>query len=75
MTNKKPIKLLAPTVRELTSALQQLPPDAIITESEAGNYIGINIQHEQHHWDDDGYGNPVDYEIAKFDFYSLDEDY
>lgn len=73
--NKKLIKLLAPTVRELIDALQQLPPDAIITESEAGDYIGIHIQHEQHHWDDDGDGNPVDYEFAKFDFYSLDEAY
>ena len=73
--SKKLIKLLAPTVRELISALQQLPPDAIITESEVGNYIGINIQREHHHWDDDGDGNQVDYDIAEFSFYSLDEDY
>lgn len=73
--NKKPIKLLAPTVREFINALQQLPPDAIITDPEAGNHIGITIQSEHHHWDDDGEGNTVDYDIAKFYFYSLDSDY
>lgn len=72
---KKNIKLLAPTVRELIEALKQFPPNAIITESEIGNYLGMNIEYELHHWDDDGDGNPVDYEFAKFDFYSLDEDY
>ena len=71
----KPIKLLSPTVKELISALRQLPPDAIITESDVGNFIGINIESEHHHWDDDGDGNPVDYKIAKFSFYSLDSDY
>lgn len=74
MTDKL-IKLRYPTVKELINALQQLPPDAIITEDEIGIYIAINIQYEHHHWDDDGDGNPVDYEIANFSFYSLDSDY
>lgn len=73
--NEKPIKLLVPTVREFINALQQLPPNAIITESDVGNFIGINITYENHHWDDDGDGNPVDYEIANLSFYSLDEYY
>lgn len=71
----KQIRLNAPTVGELVTALQQLPPDAFITESDVGNHIGITIQSEHHHWDDDGDGNSVDYDIAEFSFYSLDTDY
>ena len=74
MTDKL-IKLQAPSVKELINALQQLPPDAIITESDVGDFIGIVIESENHHWDDDGEGNPVDYKIAKFSFYSIDSDY
>lgn len=71
----KPIKLLSPTVKELISALRQLPPNAIITEPDIGDFIGLNIKSEKHHWDNDGYGNPVDYDTAEFYFYSLDSDY
>lgn len=72
---KKHIKLLAPTVRELIKALKQIPPDAFITESDAGDHIGMHINYERHHWDDDGDGNPVDYETAELSFYSLGADY
>ncbi len=74
MTDKL-IKLQSPTVKELIKALRQLPQDAIITDSDVGNFVGINIKSEKHHWDDDGDGNPVDYDIAEFSFYSLDSDY
>lgn len=71
----KLIKLITPTVKELIKELRQLPQDAIITESDVGNFIGLIIKSEKHHWDDDGNGNPVDYDIAEFSFYSLESDY
>lgn len=71
----KEIYLNAPTVRELIDALQKLPPDALITDSDIGAYINLHIKSEHHHWDDDGCGKPVDYDIAEFSFYSTETDY
>ena len=65
----KPIKLVQPTVEEFIKALQQFPPDAVVTESEIGGYIGVRIDYSHDHWDDDGYGNPVDCKTVKLSFY------
>ena len=57
MQNKQ-IKLIQPTVEEFIKALQQFPPDAVVTESEIGGYIGVCLKYSHDHWDDDGFGNP-----------------
>lgn len=65
----KPIKLEQPTVEEFIKALQQFPPDAVVTESEIGDFIGVSVTYSHDHWDDDGYGNPVDCKTVKLSFY------
>jgi hypothetical protein len=65
----KPIKLIQPTVEEFIKVLQQFPPDAVVTESEIGLFIGVSFSYYHDHWDDDGYGHPVDCKFVKLSFY------
>ncbi len=65
----KPIELTQPTVEEFIKVLQQFPPNAVITESEIGYFIGVSIQYSKNHWDDDGFGNPVDYDMVNLSFF------
>lgn len=65
----KPIILIQPTVEEFIKALQQFPPDAVVTESEIGGFIGVRVTYSHNHWDDDGYGHPVDCKAVKLSFY------